>query len=84
MMSTKTISFRAVAKKIDRIDSLATAQQRDRTFLLNEAIDNYLDLHDYHRNLIAHGIADADEGRVVSHETVERKLTAQRKARKVR
>lgn len=83
-MSLKTVSFRAISTKIDRIDSLATAQQRDRTFVLNEAIDNYLDLHDYHRSLIERGLNDAASGKVVTHEAVGRQLSAQRKARKAR
>jgi predicted transcriptional regulator len=83
-MTLKTVSFRALSAKIDRIDSLAGTQQRDRTFILNEAIDNYLDLHDYHRSLIEQGLDDAAAGRVVSHERVERQLSAQRKARKSR
>ena len=37
-MSTaeKTISFRADAEKIDTLDSLAAAQDRPRTYLINE------------------------------------------------
>jgi predicted transcriptional regulator len=81
-MTLKTVSFRALSAKIDQIDSLAGTQQRDRTFILNEAIDNYLDLHDYHHSLIEQGLGDAAAGRVVSHEKVERQLSAQRKARK--
>jgi predicted transcriptional regulator len=81
-MSLKTVSFRAPSTKIDRIDSLAGTQQRDRTFILNEAIDNYLDLHDYHRSLIEQGLGDVGAGRLVSHDKVERQLSAQRKARK--
>jgi len=48
-MSTteKTISFRAVAEKIDTLDSLAAAQDRSRSYLINEAITNYIELHAY-------------------------------------
>ena len=38
--SEKTISFRAVAEKIDTLDSLAAAQDRSRSYLINEAITN--------------------------------------------
>jgi predicted transcriptional regulator len=42
-MSTaeKTISFRADAEKIDTLDSLAAAQDRPRSYLINEAITSY-------------------------------------------
>ncbi|MGO9981643.1 MAG: ribbon-helix-helix domain-containing protein, partial [Candidatus Sulfotelmatobacter sp.] len=43
----KTISFRAVAEKIDTLDALAAAQDRSRSYLINEAITNYIDLHAY-------------------------------------
>ena len=44
-MSTteKTISFRALAEKIETLDSLAAAQDRSRSYLINEAIANYIE-----------------------------------------
>lgn len=71
-MSTteKTISFRAVAKKIDTLDSLAAAQDRSRSYLINEAIANYIELHTYQDALVRKGIAEMRKGRVVSHEEV--------------
>ena len=78
------MTFRTVSTKIDRLDSLAAAQQRDRTFILNEAIDNYLDLHEYHRSLIEQGLSDAASGRLVSHEEMGRQLLSQRQTRKTR
>ena len=38
----KTISFRAHAGKIAALDSLAAAQDRPRSYLINEAISNYV------------------------------------------
>lgn len=71
-MSTteKTISFRAVAEKIDTLDSLAAAQDRSRSYLINEAIANYIELHTYQDALVRKGIAEMRKGRVVSHEEV--------------
>jgi len=80
-MALKTVSFRALTSKIDRIDLLADAQERDRTFLLNEAIDQYLELHDHHTALIEQGLADAKAGRLVSQQAVEKQLAARRKRR---
>jgi len=48
----KTVSFHTDAKKLEALDALAAAQQRDRSLLLNEAVENYLDLNDYHVGLI--------------------------------
>jgi predicted transcriptional regulator len=36
----KTISFRAETAKVDMLDALAAAQDRSRSYLINEAITN--------------------------------------------
>ena len=66
----KTISFRAVAEKIDTLDALAAAQDRSRSSLINEAITNYIDLHAYQDALVRKGIEEMRKGRVVRHEDV--------------
>jgi predicted transcriptional regulator len=78
----KPVSFRTPSPKLKKIDALAHAQQRDRTFILNEAIDHYLAMQEYHASLIQEGLRDADAGRVVSHEDVGRELAAHRARRK--
>ncbi len=70
----KTISFRAVAEKIDTLDSLAAAQDRSRSYLINEAITNYIELHAYQDALISKGLEEMREGRVVSHDEVVKGL----------
>ena len=70
----KTISFRAGAKKIDALDSLAAAQRRTRSFLINEAITNYIELHAYQDALVRKGLEDLRKGRVVSHGEVVKRL----------
>ena len=58
----KTISFRMDADKVKALDQAAAHIQRDRTFLLNEAVDAWLDLHEYQSRLIDGGIKAAEEG----------------------
>ena len=70
----KTISFRANASRIDALDLLAAAQERPRTYLINEAINNYLDLHAYQDGLVRKGLDEMRKGRVVSHEQVVKRL----------
>lgn len=70
----KTISFRAPGDTIDALDSLASAQDRSRSYLINEAITNYLDLHAYHDDLVRKGLQEMRTGRVVSHEQVAKRL----------
>jgi predicted transcriptional regulator len=77
----KTISFRAVAEKIDALDSLAAAQDRPRSYLINEAITNYIELHAYQDALVRKGLDEMRKGRVVSHEEVVKRLKRTQRAR---
>jgi len=77
----KTISFRAHSEKIDALDSLAAAQDRSRSYLINEAIANYIELHAYQDALVRKGLEDLRKGRVVSHEEVVTRLTKAGRAR---
>lgn len=79
--SEKTISFRAVAEKIDSLDSLAAAQDRSRSYLINEAITNYIELHAYQDALVRKGLAEMRKGRVVNHEEVVKRLKRAGRAR---
>jgi predicted transcriptional regulator len=79
--SEKTISFRADAEKIDALDSLAAAQDRPRSYLINEAITNYIQLHAYQDALVRKGLEDMRRGRVVSHEEVVKRLKTTGRAR---
>ena len=82
MSSTeKTISFRADAQKIDALDSLAAAQDRPRSYLINEAITNYIQLHAYQDALVSKGLEDMRRGRVVSHDQVVKRLKRTGRAR---
>jgi predicted transcriptional regulator len=75
MSSTeKTISFRADAEKIEALDSLAAAQDRSRSYLINEAITNYIELHAYQDELVRKGMEEMRQGRVVNHEDVVKRL----------
>jgi predicted transcriptional regulator len=70
----KTISFRADAEKIAALDSLASAQDRPRSYLINEAITNYIELQAYQDALVREGLEDVRAGRVVSHEEVVKRI----------
>jgi predicted transcriptional regulator len=72
--SEKTISFRAVAEKIETLDSLAAAQERSRSYLINQAISNYIELHAYQDVLVRKGLEEMREGRVVRHQDVVKRL----------
>ena len=74
MPDEKTISFRAVAETIDKLDSLAAAQERSRSYLINQAINNFIELHAYQDALVHKGIEEIRNGRTVSHDEVVKRL----------
>jgi len=82
MSRAKTISFRADAGKIDQLDSLAAAQDRPRSYLINEAITNYVQLHAYQDALVRKGLEEMRKGRVIPHEDVVNQLTTAGRARR--
>ena len=73
-MQQKKITFRAAGKKIKALDTLAKTRQCSRSFILNEALEQYLSLNEYHTALIKEGIRQADAGETVSHEEVRARL----------
>lgn len=75
MTTHRTISFRIASEKVDELDALAKSMDRDRSYLLNEAVDAYLGYLRRYMAEVEEGIAAADRGELVDHEEVK-KMTA--------
>ena len=75
----KTISFRADSKQIEALDTLAAQQDRSRSYMINEAISNYIELHAYQDELVRKGMEEMKKGRVVSHQDVTKRLKKARR-----
>ena len=73
--------FPCRCEKIDTLDSLAAAQDRSRSYLINEAITNYIELHAYQDALVRQGLKEMRNGRVVTHEEVLKRLKRTGRAR---
>ena len=65
------VSFRLASSQNQRIDRLARALNRNRTFVFTEAISHYLDLNEWQIAGIREGLEDLEHGRVVSQEQME-------------
>lgn len=78
----KTISFRMDSEKVEALDKIAANMQRDRSFLLNEAIDAYLERSAEFERMVREGQRAAREGRLVEHEEVMRRMAAIGRKRK--
>jgi len=68
------VSFKLDADKKRRLEALAIATRRTRTFVLEEAINQYLDLNEWQLKKIEEGLGDAKAGRVVDSETLVKQL----------
>lgn len=69
-MKHANISFRTEAKKIASLDTIATALDRDRSYVLNEAINAYLELYRWQHTHIKEGLRQANAGEFATEEEV--------------
>lgn len=67
---TEPITVRASKATISDIDALAVAMDRSRNYIVNQALEQYLEANAYQIERIKEGIAAARAGRVESAEAV--------------
>lgn len=79
----KTVSFRIDSDKVEALDKIAANMRRDRSFLLNEAVDAYLEWNAEFERQIRQGQEDIRQGRWVEHEEVLRRMADRKKKRKI-
>jgi predicted transcriptional regulator len=78
-MNRETISFRLETDKKEKLDAIAASLDRDRSYLLNEAIDAYLEVHQWQIEHIREGIRQADAGEFASEAQVAAAFARRRK-----
>ena len=61
-MPRENISFRMDSEKREALDAVASALDRDRSYVINEAIEAYLDIHRWQLTHIREGLRQADAG----------------------
>jgi len=61
-MTKETVTFRIDADKRATLDRLAETRDRDRSYLLNEAVDAYLDVHAWQIAHVEEGLRQAEAG----------------------
>ena len=67
----ETITFRIPAKKRADLDRIALRNSRDRSFVLNEAVDAYIETQTWQDKHIEQGLADAKKGNFASVKDIE-------------
>lgn len=73
-MKQTNVSFRTDTRKLASLDALATALDRDRSYLLNEAITAYLELYQWQVQHIKEGIRQANAGEFATDREVAQAL----------
>jgi predicted transcriptional regulator len=71
MSSPRTISFRIAPEKVAKLDKIAKAMDRDRSYLLNEAVESYLSEQQRFAAMVKEGREDIRNGRTFTNEEVE-------------
>lgn len=70
-MSKTTITLRVDEVHKTALDVLAASQKRDRSFIINEAIENYLEVQQWQIEQIKKACKEADEGKFASDSQVQ-------------
>ncbi|EDX76031.1 Ribbon-helix-helix protein, copG family [Coleofasciculus chthonoplastes PCC 7420] len=69
-MSKENVTFRLDPDKRAALDAIAAGMDRNLTYVLNQAINAYLEMHQWQLQEIQQGIAEADAGDFASEEEV--------------
>jgi predicted transcriptional regulator len=67
----KSVTFRLDDDKLQFLDQLAKSMDRDRSYLINQAVEGYLEVRRWHIEQIEKAVADADAGKFAAPEEVE-------------
>ncbi len=70
-MEKSNVTVRLEVDKIALLDELAKADDRDRSYLIKVAIDQYLAYHQWRIEEIKKAVAEADAGDFASEEEVD-------------
>ena len=86
MEREKTTTIRMDARVLKRVDGVARTLSRSRAWVINQAVDRYLDYEEWFAAEVETGLKEAKAGKVVEHEGVakawERKRAARMDARR--
>lgn len=81
MRTPKTVTFRMETGKVKLLDAFAAQDHRDRSYLLNEAVDRYLEVRQLQTARIEEGLRQAAAGELIEHGEVITRLRKRHAAR---
>jgi predicted transcriptional regulator len=71
MSSPRIISFRIAPEKVAELDAIAKSMDRDRSYLLNEAVETYISEQKRFAAMVEEGQEALRQGRITSQDEVE-------------
>ncbi len=71
MGKMEVFTVRLPAELKAKIDELAKNTERSRSWVVNKAVENYVEYNDWFIEKVKEGIADADAGRFATPEEVQ-------------
>ncbi len=75
-MATEAFTVRAESNILHQLDHIAGSLDRSRNYLVNQAIQEYLETHAWQIEKITQGIEAADRGELVEHDQVMQEMDA--------
>ncbi len=73
MQPLTLVTVRIKAQVAARLEKLAESVDRSKSYIAAEAIEEYLDLHEWQIKAIKKGIAEVDHGELVDFDDVKQK-----------
>jgi predicted transcriptional regulator len=78
-MPREIMTVRVEPRTRKALDGIATALDRDRTYVVNQALEAYIDVHQWHIEHIQQGLREAKAGKFASDAEVNRVIARLRK-----
>ncbi len=72
-MAKENFSLRLPEELKNKLELVADATGRTRSYIAIEAISNYCDLQEWQISAIKKGLKQADEGKLINHEELKQK-----------
>ena len=78
-MAREIMTVRVEPRTRKALDGIAASLDRDRTYVVNQALESYIEVHQWHLDHIRQGLREAHAGKFVPPAEVNRRKARLRK-----
>ena len=78
MPTEKTTTVRMESRTLKRVDGLANAISRSRAWVINQAVERYLDYEEWFVSEVKQALKETERGRLLDHESVVKRWERKR------